>query len=390
MNARMLRIFSLTILLVSTSEALVLHWAMLAIRGVGLDFAYGLLTTLVLGVLNVLALPAARRRIHDKGLGLIFSRVWILGSVSLLLTGMFLTTVLMLVNVFAWALGFESDAQAAFIGFGGAAVALGLGSGLWGATVGNHRVRVDTIPLQMKNIPSDHPGLAVVHITDLHIGPLMQPDRLNRYIDRINGLEADLIVITGDLFDFDPRYVEDGCRALSKLAAKNGVYAVLGNHDHYTGTEEVAAGLSQHTSIRLLRDEWEHIDVDGMKFVIAGIEDPLEGWMDKHTRSPVLERLAAEIPDHQPGLLLAHRPSFFHHAEELGFPLILSGHTHGGQVALPFATHQNISRMISDFTRGLFRRGDTTMYVSRGLGMAGLPLRLNCPREIAMIQLSAV
>ena len=141
---------------------------------------------------------------------------------------MFLTTVLMLVNVFAWALGFESDAQAAFIGFGGAAVALGLGSGLWGSTVGNHRVRVDTIPLQMKNIPSDHPGLEVVHITDLHIGPLMQPDRLGRYINRINSLEADLIVITGDLFDFDPRYVEDGCRALSKLAAKNGAYAVLG------------------------------------------------------------------------------------------------------------------------------------------------------------------
>jgi predicted MPP superfamily phosphohydrolase len=111
--------------------------------------------------------------------------------------------------------------------------------------------------------------------------------------------------------------------------------------------------------------------------------------MDKHARSPVLERFAEEIPKDLPSLLLAHRPSFFHHAEELGFPLVLSGHTHGGQIALPFAGNQNVSRMISDFTRGLFHRGETTMYVSRGLGMAGLPLRLNCPREITHIRLSA-
>jgi len=268
-------------------------------------------------------------------------------------------------------------------------VLLGLGAGLWGSTVGNHRVRVDSILLSLPSFPAHLGRLDVVHITDLHIGPLLQPDRLKRFVDRINGLAPDLIVITGDIFDFDPRYIEDGCRELAKLEARHGVFAVLGNHDHYTGTESVVAGLARFTSIRLLRDEWERIDIGGAGFVIAGLEDPQEGWMDKHAESPVLERFAAEIPKDLPRLLLAHRPSFFHHAQELGFPLVLAGHTHGGQVALPFATNANPSRMIADRTRGLFHRGESTMYVNRGLGMAGLPLRLNCPREIALIQLSA-
>ena len=98
---------------------------------------------------------------------------------------------------------------------------------------------------------------------------------------------------------------------------------------------------------------------------------------------------AGEIPRDVPCILLAHRPSFFRHAEQLGFPLVLSGHTHGGQIALPFATNHNPSRMISDQTRGVFLLGQSTMYVNRGLGMAGLPLRINCPREIALIRLTA-
>ena len=122
--------------------------------------------------------------------------------------------------------------------------------------------------------------------------------------------------------------------------------------------------------------------------MIAGLEDPqVINWMERRSESPVLERLAREIPRDLPRVLLSHRPSFFQHAQELGFPLVLSGHTHGGQVALPFATNHNAARMISDRTRGLFQRGNSTMYVNRGLGMAGLPLRLNCPREIALIQL---
>ncbi len=146
-------------------------------------------------------------------------------------------------------------------------------------------------------------------------------------------------------------------------------------------------GLTSLTSIRLLRDEWERVELPGAAFAIAGIEDPGEGWTEHESESAALERLAREIPEGLPCLLLAHRPSYFGHASRLGFPLVLSGHTHGGQVALPFARHWNPSRMISQRTRGIYRQNASTLYVSRGLGMAGLPLRINCPREIALIQL---
>jgi predicted MPP superfamily phosphohydrolase len=380
----------LSILLVTLSELLILHWAGLAYRGAGFDLVGGTLFVVALGALNLVSFPAARSRIHATGIGLVFSRVWILGSVAALLTGMMLATVFATLYGGAWIFSLEAVRDAGILWLGGGVVALGLGAGLWGATVGNHRVKVDSISLSLPNFPAELAHLKLAHITDLHVGPLLRPDRLAGFVKRINQLEPDLIVITGDIFDFSPDYIEEGCRVLAGLEARHGVYAVLGNHDHYTGTEAVASGLAAFTSIRLLRDEWERIEINGTSLVIAGLEDPkVINWMEKHSESPVLEKIAAEIPRDVPCVLLAHRPSFFRQAEKLGFPLVLAGHTHGGQVALPFATNHNASRMISDQTRGLFLRGESAMYVNRGLGMAGLPLRLNCPREIALIRLNA-
>jgi predicted MPP superfamily phosphohydrolase len=387
LNPRMFRTLTLALVMLTASEVLILNWARLASEGAGLSLRTATAIFLVLGAINALLFPAARRRVRATGLGLFFSRSWILSSVTLLLTGLMLTTVLAAIYGTTWLFGAEASREVASVWIGGAIVVLGLGSGLWGSTVGNARVRVDRISLPIRGLPGELAGLSVVHITDLHIGPLLLPERLAKFVERINALDADLIVITGDIFDFDPDYIEQGCRGLAALSAKRGVYAVLGNHDHYTGTEKVVDGLRSHTSIRVLRDEWEAVHHEGAQLIIAGIEDPAEGWMEKNSESEALVRLAGEIPDHLPCLLLAHRPSFFDHAEKLGFSLVLSGHTHGGQIAMPFATNTNASRMISDRTRGLYRRGDSTMYVNRGLGMAGLPLRINCPREIALIEL---
>jgi predicted MPP superfamily phosphohydrolase len=390
MNPRMRRMFLFAILLVTLSESLILHWTGIAFRGGGFDWTIGSLVILALGVLNMVLFPVARSRVHAKGIGLLFSRVWILGSVAALLTGMMLGIVFALLYGGGWIFNAEYARDVGILWLGGTVVTLGLGAGLWGATVGNHRVRVDSHSFSLPNFASDLAHIKVVHITDIHVGPLMHTERLARFITRINELEADLIVITGDIFDFSSDYIEAGCRSLANLKARGGVFAVLGNHDHYTGTEEVAAGLAEFTSIRLLRDEWEQIEVDGASLVIAGMEDPkVINWMEKDSESPVLERLAQEIPRDIPCVLLSHRPSFFQQAEQLGFPLVLAGHTHGGQIALPFATNHNASRMISDRTRGIYTHGESTMYVNRGLGMAGLPLRLNCPREIAFIRLTA-
>lgn len=389
MNARMLRMLGLTIGLVSLGEVLILHWAALVLRGSGLSLGQALLGGVGFGALNALAFPWSRRRIHARGLALVLSRTWILGSIAALFTGVLLATVFVVVGGAGALLGGESGVDAALVWLGGAVVALGFGSVAWGASVGNYRVRVDSVSLPLRGASASLEALRIVQATDFHIGPLLRAERLRGFVKRINQLEPDLVVLTGDLFDFDPAYVEEGCRELGKLQGRLGVYAVLGNHDVYTGVDAVVEGLRSLTSIRLLRDEWERIDVDGTALAIVGIDDTGQGWTEREAESSALERLAREIPDDLPRLLLAHRPSYFTHASQLGFPLVLSGHTHGGQVALPFAHHLNPSRMISDRTRGIFRNGAGTLYVSRGLGMAGLPLRINCPREITLIQLVA-
>jgi len=163
---------------------------------------------------------------------------------------------------------------------------------------------------------------------------------------------------------------------------------VLGNHDVYVGADAVAEGLARLSGVRLLRNEWVRIEEEGEAFCLAGFEDPGKGWTQKHARSPELERLAGSVPSELPSLLLVHRPSFFRQAASLGFRLSLAGHTHGGQVSLPFAPERNLARLISPWTRGVVRSDGAVLYVNRGLGVAGLPLRLNCPREVAVIRLS--
>lgn len=384
----MIRIYALALALTSGAETAILAWASLAFRGVGPTAVQALLLFLVLALVNAVLLPAARSRIHASGLALAFSRGWILGSVSALMSGAALAVACGLVLAAdAWFV-LPVPRDALLVGVGALVTGCGFLTAIWGSTVGNHRVRVDTLMLSLKHLPARLAHLDIAHVSDLHIGPLLRGPQLRRFVERINRLDADLIVITGDVFDFEPHYIEEGCRELAKLQARYGVYAVLGNHDHYTGTDAVVEGLREHTPIRLLRDEWECVDIPGGRFVVAGLEDPEYGWMDKHAEHAELERLALEIPKDLPKLLLVHRPSFFHHAERLGFPLVLAGHTHGGQIALPFARNANVARIISDRTRGLFSRGESRMYVNRGLGMAGLPLRLNCPREITLLQLT--
>ncbi len=142
------------------------------------------------------------------------------------------------------------------------------------------------------------------------------------------------------------------------------------------------------TSIRLLRDEWVWIEAHDARLALLGIEDPGRGWTDRDAESTALERLAQEIPATVPRILLAHRPSYFRQATRLRLDLMLCGHTHGGQISLPAPLqHHNISRLIARWTRGLFEEEETRLYVNRGIGVAGPPVRLNCPREIAVFTL---
>jgi predicted MPP superfamily phosphohydrolase len=262
------------------------------------------------------------------------------------------------------------------------------GAMLWAFTGGQMRVQRTHERFEVPGLASALRGLRIVQLSDLHIGNGMEGARLAKMVADANALDPDLIVLTGDLFDFDPRFVEEGAKGLSGLRARYGVYAVLGNHDTYTGTEHVVSNLRAHApGMRVLRDEIVKLPVQEPLY-LAGVEDPGRNWTARDVHLPALDRLAAERPSDGPVLLLVHRPEAFPQAAKLGFPLVLAGHTHGGQLALPTPSGRlNLSRVMTNFSRGIYRLHDSTLYVNRGIGVAGPALRFNCPREIATIEL---
>lgn len=390
----MIRWLRIALVTLSAAEVLILHWLVLAAWGVGLGGVEALGGFLVILTTNLVLFPMARRRIRAEGLALAFSRGWIIGSIAALWAGLLLAGAFLFFGGSVWLLRFAIDIPEPMrtlivAGGGGLAIALGFGSILWGYLIGQRWVSVQPVELPLEGAHGPLADLRIAQITDLHIGPMLRAPKLRRYVDQINALEPDLVVITGDIFDFDPQFIDEGCAELGRLRAKYGVFAVLGNHDVYTGVDRVLAGLWRHTEIRVLRDEWVQLDIDGHAFCIAGVEDPGQGWREKVSEHSALDRLGAEVPAGVPRLLLAHRPSWFAHAARVGFPVVLAGHTHGGQLRLPFARNFNVSRIIAHHTTGRFDMAGGTLYVSQGLGVAGLPVRLNCPREISLIRFSA-
>jgi predicted MPP superfamily phosphohydrolase len=261
---------------------------------------------------------------------------------------------------------------------------------VWAFTGGQKKIDHTRVRVSLQDLPDEHRGLRIVQISDLHIGNGMEDLVLDAMVARVNALEPDLVAVTGDIFDFDPRFVEAGARGLAGLRARHGVFAVLGNHDTYTGTEHVVTELTRHApNVRLLRDEIVRIEGIEAPFYVAGIEDPGRDWTAKAVELDSLERVGSARSDDGTTLLLVHRPELFPQASRLGFPLVLAGHTHGGQLALPTPGGRiNLARFFFDFHRGLYTLGDSILYVNRGLGVAGPAIRFNCPREIATIELA--
>jgi predicted MPP superfamily phosphohydrolase len=369
------------------SETLILQWVLVASGGGGFGWLAGIALAGLLVAANMAllfglrALPWRFRSIY------VALRLYLIASLGALITGPLLATAFLAAGCVAVA-GTPTGARGVLFAGGGLALALGFGSMFWGWLVGQRHVRVEHVDLWLHDLAPEHDGLTLAHITDLHIGRQLRAPLLRRLLRRVNAIEADLIVITGDIFDFDPAYIEEGCRELAALRAPHGVFAILGNHDVYTGREAVAEGLGRFTSIRLLRDEWATLRIDGRPLYLLGLEDPGEGWSDRDCESPELEKLCKDAPDDAPNLLLAHRPGWFGQARRLGVSLTLAGHTHGGQIAPPPPfQHHNVARLIAHWTRGLFELDGSLLYVNRGLGVSGPPVRLNCPREISRLRL---
>jgi predicted MPP superfamily phosphohydrolase len=365
-------LFATVLLLVAISELLVLQWALYA-GGAGSLGPGGLLG----GCIALVALNLGLMVVLRRGRRLrVLRSAYMMVSLGALFSSPFLLAALA---------GGIASQHVAEVG-GAIALTIGFGSVAWGFVVGQRRVVIERVQIPIRELPEAIEGFTIAHITDLHIGPQLRAEKLRGFVDRVNATGADMIALTGDMFDFDPAFVEEGCLELARLEAPFGVWAVLGNHDVYTGTETVVEGLRKWTEIRLLRDDTARLDVGGEPLYLLGIDDRGRLWGELD-REP-LAKVAAMVPDVPARVLLVHRPSYFEQIVELGLPLALAGHTHGGQISLPAPMHHhNISRLMTEYTRGLFESERSLMYVNRGLGVAGPPIRLNCPREIAILQL---
>jgi len=235
--------------------------------------------------------------------------------------------------------------------------------------------------IYLRRLPAKLDGLRVVHLSDFHYGPLVNPQHLQRAVKVANDLRPDLIALTGDYISQDRVYAAPCAEVVGKLRARHGVYAVLGNHDHWTDAQLIA-DLFRAEDIRVLVNEGSRMDLHGESFWLAGVDDTMVGLED-------LSLALAGARHNELKLLLAHNPTILRRAARAGVDLVLSGHTHGGQVTWRSEKSRS-GRPRRRMLRGLGRRGNTQIYVTRGLGTVVLPIRYGCPPEISVLDLRTV
>jgi uncharacterized protein len=242
------------------------------------------------------------------------------------------------------------------------------------------RPRICEHTIAIPGLPAPFTGYRIAQLSDIHCGPFTPPARVRRWVERANGLGADLIVVTGDLITSGAEYVPAVAACLGELRAPDGVFGCMGNHDYFTNGDTFAREL-ERCGLPLLRNRGQLIERDGTRLYLCGVDDT---W----THRADLGRALQGRPAGTPAVLLAHDPTLFPEAAARDVALTLSGHTHGGQFAIPLSPRRwNLARLMTPFTAGLYQIGSSTLYVNRGLGTTGPPVRLGVRPEIALFTL---
>ena len=258
------------------------------------------------------------------------------------------------------------------------------------------------VKIPVRNLPRAFDGLTITQLSDLHAGAYIRERELRRAIEAANNLRSDLVVITGDILDTSLDLLPVAQRELSRLRAPLGIFGILGNHDYYADQRRPAypgclrlIGSMEAVGVRMLRNQRVSLQLDGEELLLLGLD-----WTGVRRGNPnrYLSRMARAalrqtLEGYQgsaPRILLVHHPHVFYEAPEFGISLTLAGHTHGGgQIVIaerngrPLALGSAVFRYLS----GLYREGHHYLYVNRGVGFVGLPIRVQCPPEISRFQL---
>jgi predicted MPP superfamily phosphohydrolase len=244
--------------------------------------------------------------------------------------------------------------------------------------------RVKRIDVPITNLPAALHGFTIAQISDLHVGPTIRAGYVQRIVDRVNGLQADAVAITGDIVDGPVPELRPHVAPLANLRSRHGSYFVTGNHEYYAGAGPWLAEV-QRLGIRVLMNEHVVIERDGAALVLAGVADYTAHHFDEAHRSDPTAALVGAPAAAGARVLLAHQPRSATAAAAAGFDLQISGHTHGGQ----FFPWIFFVRLQQPFTAGLHRLDRLWVYVSRGTGYWGPPKRLAAPSEITRLRLVA-
>jgi predicted MPP superfamily phosphohydrolase len=259
----------------------------------------------------------------------------------------------------------------------------------YGLFRGRLDVEVTRQAIRLPRLPKAFEGFRIVQLSDLHISPFMTLEQIRHCATIANGLKPDLIVLTGDFLTWDAGAQGEVVQSLVPLRAPYGVFGCLGNHEVYTRTQDSLTRLLGTAGIRILRHATASIRSAGESLNLIGVD--FQGCHECPTFPPQDYLRGVEplvLPD-TVNILLSHNPESFDRAAELGIDLSLAGHTHGGQLALEFVHRGlNLGRLGYTYSRGWYEKPGGQLYVNRGIGTIGFPIRFGAPPEITLFELT--
>lgn len=244
------------------------------------------------------------------------------------------------------------------------------------------RAAVRRVDVPIEGLPLTLHGFSIAQISDIHVGPTIKREYLERVVDAVNGLSADMIAVTGDLVDGSVRELAHHTAPLERLTSRHGTFFVTGNHEYYSGAASWVREL-RRLGLEVLMNEHVVLRHEGAAVVVAGVTDLYAVHYDPAQRSDPAAAMSGAPTDAAVKVLLAHQPQSAYAAASAGFDLQLSGHTHGGQ----FFPWNLVVRFFHPFTAGLHRVGRLWIYISRGTGYWGPPKRFGAPSEITYLRL---
>jgi len=267
----------------------------------------------------------------------------------------------------------------AFVGSGAVVGAYGYGSRLeaeW--------LQVEKLSIPVKQLGSSFEGFKIVQMSDFHLYPHTQIELIKRAVNITNSLKPDLITLTGDYVSREGSSKSEAifelAPVLTKLNAKYGVFTVLGNHEYFTNEKVVLRSLKE-SGLTVLINDGLALSIGQQMLYLAGLDDAWKG-------NPDLSKALEKRPGSVPTILLVHEPDFADtYSADGSVSLQLSGHSHGGQIRLPGMGALVLPRHGRKYVQGLYRVKDMWVYTTRGIGVIGVPVRLNCRPEITEITL---